>query len=274
MDEKVLSRFIKYLDLEHQQILDEITKKRQELEQLQREYYGYDNSRRDSLARQLYGLENAPVKDEEAIKKVREELASLPSHEQLETKIEKLKQEIEQLENEFFNKSFILPESTLTPLISFKVDIDGKFLVMGNDGKYYVKEDLFGTALGNYRVETDPNTHLPIRIIWIKQDSDTYGLPLKFERQLKVTSPIFEVVKPKMEVREVVQYIDKPIKIEKIIPSLTCPRCSWNLTDKMRLINCPNCGLSLFDAVKLAVEKELGNSSLKENKKNKKRWIF
>jgi hypothetical protein len=42
----------------------------------------------------------------------------------------------------------------------------------------------------------------------------------------------------------------------------------------MRVVYCPNCGLSLFDAVKLAVEKELGNSSLKENKKDKKRWIF
>jgi Zn finger protein HypA/HybF involved in hydrogenase expression len=77
-----------------------------------------------------------------------------------------------------------------------------------------------------------------------------------------------------MEVKEVVQYIDKPIKIEKIIPSLQCSRCGWNLTDKMRMVNCPNCGLSLFDAVKLAVEKELGNSSLKENKKDKKRWLF
>jgi hypothetical protein len=137
----------------------------------------------------------------------------------------------------------------------------------------YVKQSLNGVALNNYRIETDSNG-VPVKEVWIKQDSDTYGLPLKFERQLKVTSPIFEVVKPKMAVREVVQYIDKPVKIERIIPSLTCPRCSWNLTDKMRLINCPNCGLSLYDAVKLAVEKELGNSSLKENKKDKKRWIF
>ena len=274
MDEKVFSQFIKYLDKEHEEILNKIKVKREELRQLETEFYNFKTSRRESISRELYALKSELNPDMQKIQKLQQELENLPTREQLETKIEKLKREIEQLENEFFNKSFILPESTLTPLISFKVDIDGKFLVMGNDGKYYVKEDLFGTALGNYRVETDPNTHLPIRIIWIKQDSDTYGLPLKFERQLKVTSPIFEVVKPKMEVREVVQYIDKPIKIEKIIPSLTCPRCSWNLTDKMRLINCPNCGLSLFDAVKLAVEKELGNSSLKENKKNKKRWIF
>jgi hypothetical protein len=274
MDERIFSAFIKYLDLEHQQILDEITKKRQELEQLQREYYGYDNSIRDSLARQLYALESSPQKDNEAIERIRKELNSLPSREELEIEIGKLKQEIEELQNKFVSLPFEVPLSTLTPLINFKVDIDGKFLVMGNDGKYYVKEDPFGTALGNYRVETDPNTHLPTRIIWVKQDSDTYGMPLKFERQLKITSPVFEIIKPIKKEREVVEYVDKPIKIEKIIPSLTCPRCSWNLTDKMRLINCPNCGLSLFDAVKLAVEKELGNSSLKENKKDKKRWIF
>jgi DNA-directed RNA polymerase subunit RPC12/RpoP len=136
----------------------------------------------------------------------------------------------------------------------------------------YVKQNLDGVALNNYRIETDSNG-VPIKEVWIKQDSDTYGLPLKFERVLKINNPIFEVVKPKMEVREIVQYIDKPVKVEKIIPSLQCPRCSWNLTDKMRLINCPNCGISLFDAVKLAIEKEL-KTPLKENKKNKKRWFL
>jgi uncharacterized small protein (DUF1192 family) len=274
MDERVFSQFIKYLDPVHQQILDEITKKRQELEQLQREYYGYDNSRRDSLARQLYALESSPQKDNEAIERIRKELNSLPSREELEVRITQLKEEIAKLENQFISKPFILPESTLTPLISFKVDIDGKFLVMGNDGKYYVKEDLFGTALNNYKIETDPNTGLPIRETWVMQGSDTFGYPLVFTRQLKINNPTIEIIKPvKREVvKEIPEY--KEVKIEKIIPSLTCPRCSWNLTDKMRMVYCSNCGLSLFDAVKLAVEKELGNSSLKENKKDKKRWIF
>jgi len=273
MDEKVFSQFIKYLDPEHQQILDEITKKRQELEQLQREFYGYDNSRRDSLARQLYALESSPQKDE-AIERIRKELNSLPSREELEVKITQLKEEIEKLQNDFISKPFVVAESTITPHITYRIDADGLYIIQDpKTGICYVKQNLNGVALNNYRIETDSNG-VPVKEVWIKQDSDTYGLPLKFERQLKVSSPVFEVLKPRMEVKEVVQYIDKPIKIERIIPSLTCPRCSWNLTDKMRLINCPNCGLSLYDAVKLAVEKELGNSSLKENKKDKKRWLF
>jgi Zn finger protein HypA/HybF involved in hydrogenase expression len=100
-------------------------------------------------------------------------------------------------------------------------------------------------------------------------------MPLVFSRELKINNPTIEIIKPVKREREVVEYIDKPIKIEKIIPSLTCPRCSWDLTSKMRVVHCPNCGLSLFNAVKLAVEKELGASSLKENKKDKKkRWLF
>jgi uncharacterized small protein (DUF1192 family) len=274
MDERIFSAFIKYLDKQHEQILDEITKKREELERLEREYYGYDDSRRDSLARQLYALESSPQKDNQAIEKIRKELNSLPSREELEIKIGKLREEIKQLENDFIAKPFKVADSTITPMINFKVDVDGLYIVQDSKtGKYYVKENLDGVALNNYKVEVDENG-IPIRQVWIKQDSDTYGLPLKFERPLRITNPIFEVIKPvrKEITKEIPEY--KEVKIEKIIPSLTCPRCSWNLTDKMRLINCPNCGLSLFDAVKLAIEKELGASSLKENKKDKKRWIF
>ena len=187
MDEKIFSGFIKYLDKEHPLILDEITKRREELQQLEREYCEYSGSKRDMLSRQLYGLESAPVKDEEAIKKIREELNSLPSHEELEVRITQLKEELTKLQNEFINKPFILPESTLTPMVNFKVDIDGKILVRDDAGKYYVKEDLFGTALNNYKIEVDENG-VPVKETWIKQDSDTYGLPLKFERQLKITN--------------------------------------------------------------------------------------
>jgi len=272
MDERVFSQFVKYLDKEHEAILNEITNKRQELQQLEREYYEYSGSKRDSLARQLYALESSPQKDNEAIERIRKELNSLPSREELEIEIGKLREEIEKLQNDFISKPFIVAESTLTPHITYKIDIDGLYIVQDSKtGECYVKQNLDGVALNNYQIETDKNG-VPIKEVWIKQDSDTYGLPLKFERPLRITNPIFEVVKPKMEVREVVQYIDKPIKIEKIIPSLQCPRCSWNLTDKMRLINCPNCGISLFDAVKLAIEKELGASSLKNDKK--KRWLF
>jgi hypothetical protein len=271
MDERIFSGFIKYLDKEHQQILDEIEAKREQLRQLERQYYTSD---RDLLARQLYALESSPQKDNEAIERIRKELNSLPSHNELEIKIGKLREELTKLQNEFISKPFKVADSTITPMINFKVDVDGLFLVRDDSGKYYVKQDLHGTALNNYKVEVDPNTGLPIRETWVMQGSDTFGYPLTFTRELKIKNPTIEIIKPvKREVvKEIPEY--KEVKIEKIIPSLQCPRCGWNLTDKMRMVNCPNCGISLFDAVKLAIEKELGVSLLKENKKDKKRWIF
>jgi ssDNA-binding Zn-finger/Zn-ribbon topoisomerase 1 len=270
MDEKVFSQFIKFLDREHEEILNKIKEKKQELQELEREYYEFSGSKRDMLSRQLYALESSPQKDNEAIERIRKELNSLPSREELEVKITQLKEEIEKLQNDFVSKPFVVAESTITPHITYRIDADGLYIVQDpKTGVCYVKQNLNGIALNNYQIETDSNG-VPIKEVWIKQDSDTYGIPLKFERQLKITSPVFEIIKPirKEVVKEVPEY--KEVKVSKFIPSLTCPRCSWNLTDKMRLINCPNCGLSLFDAVKLAVEKELGVSSLKENKK--KRW--
>ena len=272
MDERIFSRFIKYLDPEHQEILDKIETKQDELRQLEREYYGYDDSRRDSLARQLYALESSPQKDNEAIQRIRKELNSLPSHEELEIKIGKLREELTKLQNDFINKPFIVAESTITPMINFKVDVDGLFLVRDDGGKYYVKQDLHGTALNNYKVEVDPNTGLPIRETWVMQGSDTFGYPLTFTRELKINNPTIEIMKPvKREViKEVPEY--KEVKISKFIPSITCPRCSWDMTELAKRVFCPNCSLSLYDAIKMQVERELGKSSLKENKK--KRWFL
>jgi len=270
MDERIFSRFIKYLDPEHQEILDKIETKQDELRQLEREYYGYDDSRRDSLARQLYALESSPQKDNEAIQRIRKELNSLPSHEELEIKIGKLREEIAKLENEFISKPFIVAESTLTPLINFKVDVDGLFLVRDDSGKYYVKQDLFGTALNNYKVEVDPNTGLPIRETWVMQGSDTFGYPLTFTRELKIKNPTIEIIKPvKREiVKEIPEY--KEVKISKFVPSMQC-LCGWNLTDKLRMVFCPNCGKSLYEVFRKQLEDEMKFENDRE-KKNKKKW--
>jgi hypothetical protein len=156
-------------------------------------------------------------------------------------------------------------------MINFKVDIDGLFLVRDDSGKYYVKEDLHGTALNNYKIEVDENG-IPVKQVWTKQDSDTYGMPLKFERQLKITNPIFEIIKPvrKEVTKEIPEY--KEVKISKFVPSISCPRCGWNLTELAKRVFCPNCSLDLYSAIKMQVERELGKSSLKNDKK--KRWLF
>jgi hypothetical protein len=271
MDERIFSGFIKFLDKEHQLILDEITKKREELEQLQREYYGYDDSRRDSLARQLYALESSPQKDNEAIERIQKELNSLPPREELEVRITQFKEELTKLQNQFISKPFVVAESTITPMINFKVDVDGLFLVRDDSGKYYVKQDLHGTALNNYKVEVDPNTGLPIRETWVMQGSDTFGYPLIFTRELKINNPTIEIIKPVKREREVVEYVDKPIKIGKIIPSLQCVRCAWNLTELAKRVFCPNCSLSLYDSIKMQIEDEMKFENDRE-KKNKKKW--
>jgi predicted RNA-binding Zn-ribbon protein involved in translation (DUF1610 family) len=269
MDE-YFSNYIKELDEQHKIILEQLKQKKELLRQLETEYYNFSNSRRESLSREIYALRSEPNPDIEKIQKLQEELETLPTREQLENEIEKLKREIEQLQNEFINKPFILPESTLTPLISFKVDIDGKFLVMGNDGKYYVKEDLHGTALNNYKIETDPNTGLPIRETWVMQGSDTFGYPLVFTRELKINNPTIEVVKPiKREiVKEIPEY--KEVKISKFVPSMQCV-CGWNLTDKLRMVFCPNCGKSLYEVFRKQLEDEMKFEDDRE-KKNKKKW--
>jgi hypothetical protein len=268
MDERIFSAFIKFLDKEHQQILDEITKRREELQRLQREYYGYDDSRRDSLARQLYALESSPQKDNQAIERIRKELNSLPSREELEIEIGKLREEIAKLENEFISKPFIVAESTITPMINFKIDIDGLYIV-NVDGKYYVKQDLHGTALNNYKVEVDPNTGLPIRETWVMQGSDTFGYPLTFTRELKINNPTIEIVKPvrKEVVKEVPEY--KEIKVSKFIPSISCPRCGWNMTELAKRVFCPNCSLSLYDSIKMQIENEMKFENDREKKKSK-----
>jgi len=270
MDE-YFSNYIKELDETHKKILEELKTKREQLKQLETEYYNFSGSRRESLSREIYALRSEPNPDMQKIQKLQEELESLPTREQLESEIEKLREEIKQLENDFIAKPFKVADSTITPMINFKVDIDGLFLVRDDSGKYYVKEDLHGTALNNYKIETDPNTGLPIRETWVMQGSDTFGYPLVFTRELKINNPTIEIIKPvKREVvKEVPEY--KEIKVSKFIPSITCPRCSWNMTELAKRVFCPNCSLSLYDAIKMQIENEMKFENDKE-KKNKKKW--
>jgi predicted RNA-binding Zn-ribbon protein involved in translation (DUF1610 family) len=264
------SNYIKELDEQHKIILEQLKQKKELLRQLETEYYNFSNSRRESLSREIYALKSEPNPDMQKIQKLQEELESLPTREQLESEMGKLKQEIEQLENQFISKPFKVADSTITPMIIFKVDIDGLFLVRDDSGKYYVKQDLFGTALNNYKVEVDPNTGLPIRETWVMQGSDTFGYPLVFTRELKINNPTIEVVKPiKREiVKEIPEY--KEVKISKFVPSMQCV-CGWNLTDKLRMVFCPNCGKSLYEVFRKQLEDEMKFKNDRE-KKNKKKW--
>jgi hypothetical protein len=265
--ENAFSSYVKELDSEHKAILEKLKIKREQLRQLETEFYNFKTSRRESISRELYALKSGPNPDMQKIQKLQQELENLPTREQLEGEIGKLREEIAKLENDFISKPFELPESIIVPHFSFQVEIDGLWIVNIN-GKYYVKENLDGSVLKNYKVEVNED-NLPIRLVWLKQDSDTRGIPLWFSRGLKIVNPTIEIVKPirKEVVKEVPEY--KEVKVSKFIPSLTCPRCSWNLTDKMKLINCPNCGLSLYDAIKMQIENEIKFENNKEKKKNK-----
>jgi hypothetical protein len=98
----------------------------------------------------------------------------------------------------------------------------------------------------------------------------SHGLPLRFERRLILKQPIIEQLKPITIEREVIEYVDKPVKVERFIPSLQC-LCGWNLTDKLRMVFCPNCARSLYDVIKQQIEQE--NKPVLNNNKKKKKWF-
>jgi chromosome segregation ATPase len=91
MDERVrvFSNFIKFLDKEHEEILNKIKVKREELRQLETEFYNFKTSRRESISRELYALKSEPNPDMQKIQKLQQELESLPTKEQLQNEIEK-----------------------------------------------------------------------------------------------------------------------------------------------------------------------------------------
>jgi hypothetical protein len=267
------SNYIKELDEQHKIILEQLKQRKELLRQLETEYYNFSNSRRESLSRELYALKSEPNPDMQKIQKLQQELENLPTREQLEGEIGKLKQELKELEDKFVNTPFEVPPMEIIPYILYRLE-NGCWLEKSLNekgepsGEYLYKAELGRMGTPNFKIKCDEHG-IPIEMEWLVQGSATYGLPLRFKRKLVLRQPISENLVPKVIEKEVPQIVEKKVPVEKFIPSMQCV-CGWNLTDKLRMVFCPNCARSLYDVIKQQIEQE--NKPVLKNDK-RRRWF-
>jgi len=271
--ENVFSSYIKELDSEHKAILEELKTKREQLRQLETEYYNFSNSRRESLSREIYALRSEPNPDMQKIQKLQEELETLPTREQLENEMNELKQEIEELQNKFTTLPFEVPPMQITPYILYQLE-NGCWLEKALNekgepyGEYLYKAELGRMGTPNFKV-TCNEQGIPIEMEWLVQGSATYGLPLRFKRKLILRQLLNENLVPKVIQKEVPQIIEKKVPVERFIPSLQC-LCGWNLEQQLRMTFCKNCGKSVYEVFLKQIEN--ANKPVLKNDK-KKRWF-
>jgi hypothetical protein len=270
MDE-YFSNYIKELDEQHKIILEELKEKKEQLKQLQYQFYHED----ESIVKELYALRSMKEPDMERIKELEEKQKALPSKQQLQQQIDIIREEIKRLEDEFSSLPFEVPPMEITPYVNYKLE-NGCWLEKSLNekgepsGEYLYKAELGRMGTSNFKIKCDEHG-IPIEMEWLLQGSATYGLPLRFKRKLILRQPISENLVPKVIEKEVPQIVEKKVPVEKFIPSLQC-LCGWNLTDKLRMVFCPNCARSLYDVIKQQIEQE-NKSVLKNNNKKKKKWF-
>jgi predicted RNase H-like nuclease (RuvC/YqgF family) len=225
------SEYIKELDPIHKELLEKIEAIRTKLEQVNRELLNVPNSERESIAKQLYGLrskEKRTEQEEQTIKILEERLKAIPDREELLLQKENLEKQLKELQDEFTNTPFIVKDCEITPIIIYKTET-GAYIKQSLDsngipkGEFYYYPEIEGrTAEPNFKIEVDENG-IPVKQSWIVQKSwFSHGLPLRFERRLILKQPIIEQLKPITIEREVIEYVDKPVKVERFIPSLQC----------------------------------------------------
>jgi hypothetical protein len=269
--EEYFSQYIKQLDETHKAILEQLKHKKEQLKQLEYQFYHED----ESIAKELYALRSMKEPDMERIKELEEKQKALPSKQQLQEQIDIVQKEIKQLEDKFTNLPFEVAPMEITPYIFYQLE-NGCWLEQGIDnkgkpvGEYYYRAEKGMTATRNFKIIADQN-NVPIEMQWLLQGSSTYGLPLRFKRKLILRQPINENLIPKVMEKEII--VEKPVykPIEKILPSFNCSHCNWNLIDKLRMLQCPNCGLDLYTSLKQNIHKE---NKFNEQKKKSKWRLF
>jgi hypothetical protein len=265
------SNYIKELDEQHKIILEQLKQKKEQLKQLQYQFYHED----ESIAKELYVLRSMKEPDMERIKELEEKQKALPSKQQLQEQIDTIREEIKRLEDEFSSLPFEVPPMEIIPYVNYKLE-NGCWLEKSLNekgepsGEYLYKAELGRMGTPNFKIKCDEHG-IPIEMEWLVQGSATYGLPLRFKRKLILRQPISENLVPKIIEKEVPQIVEKKVPVEKFIPSLQC-LCGWNLTDKLRMVFCPNCARSLYDVIKMQIEQE-NKPVLKNNNKKKKKWF-
>ena len=274
------SEYIKELDPVHKQLLEKIETVRSKLEQINRELNMGSNTERETLSKQLYALRSKVKRTEEeeqTIKVLQERLKAIPDREELLLQKENLEKQLKELQDEFTNTPFIVKDCEITPIIIYKTET-GAYIKQSLDstgtpkGEFYYYPEIEGrTAEPNFKIEVDENG-IPVKQSWIIQKSFfSHGLPLRFERKLVLKQPIIEQLKPKIVPREITQYIDKIVKLERFLPSLTC-LCGWDFrnNEKLKTVACQNCGRLFLDVLETQIKLQ-NKPVLKDDKK--KRWF-
>jgi hypothetical protein len=267
--EEYFSNYVKELDEQHKIILEELKQKREQLKQLQYQFYHED----ESIAKELYALRSMKQPDMERIEELEDKQRALPSKEQLQEQIDMVQKQIKQLEDKFSSLPFEVPAMTITPYILYQLEngcwLEKPLNEKGEPyGQFLYKAELGRMGTPNFKIKCNEQG-IPIEMEWFLQGSATYGLPLRFKRKLVLRQPINENLVPRTVQKEVPQYVEKKVPIEKFIPSMQCV-CGWNLTDQLRMVFCPNCARSLYDIIKLQIE-NVNKPVLKNNKK--KKWF-
>jgi hypothetical protein len=267
--EEYFSNYIKQLDEQHRAILEQLKEKKEQLKQLQYEFYHED----ETISKQLYALRSMKQPDMERIRELEEKQKALPSKQQLQQQIDMVQKEIKELEDKFTNTPFEVPPMQITPYILYQLEngcwLEKPLNEKGEPyGEYLYKAELGRMGTPNFKI-TCNEQGIPIEMEWLLQGSSTYGLRLRFKRKLILRQPINENLVPKIIQKEVPQIVEKKVPIEKFIPSLQC-LCGWNLEEQLRMTFCRNCGKSVYEVFLKQIE-NANKPVLKNNKK--KKWF-
>jgi len=267
--EQYFSSYIKELDEQHKTILEQLKEKKEQLKQLQYEFYHED----ESIAKELYALRSMKQPDMERIRELEEKQKAIPSKQQLQQQVDVVRREIKELEDRFTTLPFEVPPMEIKPYILYQLEngcwLEKPLNEKGEPhGEYLYKAELGRMGTPNFKV-TCNEQGIPIEMEWLLQGSVTYGLPLRFKRKLVLKQPLNENLVPKVIQKEVPQIVEKKVPVERFIPSLQC-LCGWNLEQQLRMTFCRNCGRSVYEVFLKQIE-NANKPVLKNNKK--KKWF-
>ncbi|MGB9856515.1 MAG: hypothetical protein ACPLKS_08275 [Caldisericum exile] len=265
--ENIFSNYVKYLDKQHSELLEQIKQIREQKKQIQQEPFI-----RETLLKKLYALQSAPEENFKDIVELQKEVEKYRDVTQIQSVLEELNKKEQELFNKFIETPFEVESYEIMPYINYQLPngcwLEKPLNEKGEPtGEYLYKTDLGRTGTPNFRVICDENG-IPIEMNWLIQNEHTYGYPLKFKRKLVVKNPIIEKLKSVTVEKEIPQYIEKKVVVEKPVVELKCSRCGYDLKEPLRMTFCRNCGLSLDKALTENLDKQ----SKKDNKK-KGKWV-
>lgn len=247
----IFSEYLKFLDDKHKQIQNEMKEIISKIESLQ----DIPKTRENLLRQKFIAIQG---NDKETLTKIESQLKQLPSNDEVKQRIEKLKEEFKKLEREFESTPFKVADGYVKPKIEFELSTGGTLKKSGNHYYYYPQGLDFADR--NYEVIVDKG--IPVKLRWIKMDSETYGHRLIFEQDLKlepIEIPIETLVKEvrKEVIKEIPDVYTESIPITLPVKPY-CPRCKkeYDITMLSRLV-CIKCGRNWIDSYNVVKKQKL-----------------